>query len=128
MLGDEVMAAALIDRLLHHCHIVTSAPTATACASTRTCGVLRGRRARTGLLPLERRRDGCWSSRARWRPPGTAAPWNTPEHTPNDTKPTRRLASPKVCNFHLPEMSDFRLPLTVATSEPSMIALPSSVW
>ena len=22
MLGDEVMAAALIDRLLHHCHIV----------------------------------------------------------------------------------------------------------
>lgn len=23
MLGDEVMAAALIDRLLHHCHIVT---------------------------------------------------------------------------------------------------------
>ena len=23
MLGDEVMAAALIDRLLHHCHIVS---------------------------------------------------------------------------------------------------------
>ena len=22
MLGDEIMAAALIDRLLHHCHIV----------------------------------------------------------------------------------------------------------
>ena len=24
MLGDEVKAAALIDRLLHHCHIVES--------------------------------------------------------------------------------------------------------
>ena len=36
ILGDEVMAAALIDRLLHHCHIVTYAPAATACASTST--------------------------------------------------------------------------------------------
>ena len=24
VLGDEIMAAALIDRLLHHCHIVNS--------------------------------------------------------------------------------------------------------
>ena len=29
VLGDEVMAAALIDRLVHHCHIVTSEATAT---------------------------------------------------------------------------------------------------
>ena len=31
--GDEVMAAALIDRLVHHCHLVTIAATATGCAS-----------------------------------------------------------------------------------------------
>ena len=37
ILGDEVMAAALIDRLLHHCHIVNiRAAAATACASTST--------------------------------------------------------------------------------------------
>jgi hypothetical protein len=36
--GDEVMAAALIDRLVHHCHLVTSAATATACGSTPSSG------------------------------------------------------------------------------------------
>ena len=35
ILGDEVMAAALIDRLLHHCHIVNIRGS-TACASTST--------------------------------------------------------------------------------------------
>ena len=32
------MAAALIDRLVHHCHLVTSAATAIPCASTLSCG------------------------------------------------------------------------------------------
>ena len=33
VLGDEVMAAALIDRLLHHCHIVNIRGNATGCGS-----------------------------------------------------------------------------------------------
>jgi DNA replication protein DnaC len=36
--GDEVMAAALIDRLLHHYHIVNIRGTASACASTPSSG------------------------------------------------------------------------------------------
>ena len=37
VLGDEVMAAAMIDPLLHHCHIVNSVATAIGCEPTRTC-------------------------------------------------------------------------------------------
>jgi hypothetical protein len=37
VLGDEVMAAALIDRILHHCHRSISSVTAIDCASTPTC-------------------------------------------------------------------------------------------
>src|SRR5690606_34959784 len=36
--GDEVMAAALLDRLLHHCHMSTSAATASACVLTPISG------------------------------------------------------------------------------------------
>jgi hypothetical protein len=35
VLGDEVMAAALIDRILHHCHWSISAATAIDCAVAR---------------------------------------------------------------------------------------------
>ena len=35
ILGDEVMAAALVDRLLHRCHIVNDRGTATGCDATR---------------------------------------------------------------------------------------------
>jgi DNA replication protein DnaC len=36
--SDDVMAGALIDRLVHHCHIVNIRATATACGSTQNCG------------------------------------------------------------------------------------------
>ena len=32
--GDDLMAAAPIERLMHHCHLVTIAATATACGNT----------------------------------------------------------------------------------------------
>jgi hypothetical protein len=35
VLGDEVMAAALIDHIVHHCHRSISAVTAIDCASRR---------------------------------------------------------------------------------------------
>lgn len=35
VLGDEVMAAALIDRVLHHCHLVNIRGNSFGCASTR---------------------------------------------------------------------------------------------
>ncbi len=38
LFGNDIMAAALIDRLLHHCHIVTSAATATGCEPTPNSG------------------------------------------------------------------------------------------
>ena len=42
VLGDEIMAAALIDRLLHHCPIVNIRGTATGCGSISTgCGLRR---------------------------------------------------------------------------------------
>ena len=40
ILGDDLMAGALIDRLLHHCHSSTSAATATGCVTTATSGAL----------------------------------------------------------------------------------------
>ena len=36
ILGDEVMAAALINRLLHHCHIVNTEATASGCVIIRS--------------------------------------------------------------------------------------------
>ena len=39
VLGDEVMAAALIDRLVHHCHIVNIRATATVEGSSEPTAV-----------------------------------------------------------------------------------------
>jgi DNA replication protein DnaC len=36
--GDDVMAAALIDRLLHHCHIINIRGNSYACADTPSSG------------------------------------------------------------------------------------------
>jgi hypothetical protein len=36
--GDEVMATALVDRLVHHCHLFTIWGRDTGCANTRVCG------------------------------------------------------------------------------------------
>ena len=54
VLGDEVMAAALIDRLVHHCHIVNIRGTATGCGITKTCcspSDRRRKRPRSGRQP-----------------------------------------------------------------------------
>ncbi len=56
ILGDEVMAAALIDRLLHHCHIVNIRGSATACASTSTFPILHSPPAEPSPLPPKRKR------------------------------------------------------------------------
>ena len=67
IMGDDVMAAALIDRILHHTSS-TSAATATACASTPSCGRRSIRRARTSLarrLTLARNPRRCRRLRVR---------------------------------------------------------------
>ena len=75
ILGDEVMAAALIDRLLHHCHIVNglaSAAAATGCASTPTSP-----RSSTRLLqsrPLHPRREREQEQRRKRRTRGSSPP------------------------------------------------------
>ena len=60
VLGDEVMAAALIDRPQHHGHIVTSGATATACGRIRICCAALSRRVHPGRVlhywTFERRR------------------------------------------------------------------------
>ena len=61
VLGDEVMAAALIDRLLHHCHIVSIRGNSTGCANTRTCCAHSAQRAdtRRPSMPLRRPPKKC---------------------------------------------------------------------
>ena len=89
MFGDEVMAAALIDRRVHHCHLVTIRGNATACVSTRSCG-----RRCTRKTPS--------------RPPADAAPvrrWRRPEARP--------LAD--LSDFQPAEVSDFGPALTEIT-------------
>ena len=57
ILGDEVMAAALIDRLLHHCLSSTSAAAATGCASTPTSPRSSTRLLRSRALHPRRERE-----------------------------------------------------------------------
>ena len=57
ILGDEVMAAALIDRLLHHCHIVNIRAAATGCASTPTSPRSSTRLLRSRALHPRRERE-----------------------------------------------------------------------
>ena len=89
VLGDEVMAAALIDRLLHHCHIVNIRGNSVALgASTRNCGAPCRAPRRTGK-PAEPPRDRCDDGRR-------AGPGESVGGTPT------RGAALNVCNFRLP--------------------------
>ena len=113
VLGDEIMAAALIDRLLHHCHIVNIRGNSyrmrehqhlaadsvgrTACGShVVTAGPAASRRvlARTPVAPLP--------ASSPTRPVGI----NGRTSAPPDS------SLPDVCSFQLPKVCSFRLPLT----------------
>ena len=91
ILGDEVMAAALIDRLLHHCHIVN----------------IRG--------SSYRMRKHTDLSKILHSPPAESSP-SPPEEKEskskgeNDELEARHLR--QVCNFRWPDLCSFRWPLT----------------
>jgi DNA replication protein DnaC len=87
--GDEVMAAALIDRLVHHCHIVTIRGTATACDSTPICGTPCTRPKIPSRRPL-----AAGALVRRWRR--------------TEARPLAELS-----DFHPAELSDFGPALTV---------------
>ena len=92
VLGDEVMAAALIDRLLHHCHIVN----------------IRGNsyrmRAHQDLLRVGADEDQIATQSQLRR-----------EHTTE-----RQGTFPEVCNFQLLKTCNFRLTLTYAAPSSSL--------
>ena len=87
VLGDEVMAAALIDRLVHHCHIVTIRGNSCRLRSTPASGMRWTRR-----IP----------NRART---GAAVPVRRPRRT--EARPLADLS-----DFQSADLSDFRLALT----------------
>jgi hypothetical protein len=95
--GDEVMAAALIDRLLHHCHIVNIRGN-----SYRLPEALRG------LAGTSHPRSGG----------GDLTQTQTEEavRRPDDLR-TRQVSwrSPRVCNFQAPSLCSFRPALTSST-------------
>ena len=71
VLGDEVMAAALIDRLLHHCHIVNIRGNSYRMREHQE--LLRPRRADEDTPARPRDMIGSAASRVERRPPRTCA-------------------------------------------------------
>ena len=109
VLGDEIMAAALIDRLLHHPTSSTSGATATASGRIRTCSgprpTITGKTGHDNRPPPLGARPVSASGRsapyARQR-----SPWGGPHSC---------YASPtsfRVGHFQLPQVGHFRFPLT----------------
>ena len=109
VLGDEIMAAALIDRLLHQCHIVN----------------IRGNSYRAPGPPPDRvgeapRRGGTVvtanplaAARVRYRPPVAPLPTaDTGAHGADRTAATASPTTDEVGHFQLPQVGHSRLPLT----------------
>ena len=118
VLGDEVMAAALIARLLHHCHIVNIRGNSYRMRCPPESVAIQG--AFAG--PRGRSRDSAMTAVG---PPAAGAFWGralvaslpTPHpRTPSDSqdavRPALRSSLAEVRNFRLTRMRNFRLPLT----------------
>jgi IstB-like ATP binding protein len=97
ILGDEVMAAALIDRLMHHCHVVN----------------IRGNSYRM------REHTDLWHA-IQPKADKRAQPIITANQKKGAQNALRIVTSLKVCNFRAPHMSSFRAPLTAATDKPDL--------
>ena len=100
VLGDEVMAAALIDRLLHHCHVVNIRGNSYRMREYQELWEsMRGRRTATGRAKAEGKTLG-------------------------RTGEARCLFPLNVCNFQLPKVRNFRLPLTPANLRCNCVVRP----
>ena len=95
--GDEVMAAALIDRLVHHCHLVTIRGNSSRMRQHTELG-----------RPCTRRRIPSLPTHV------AAAPVRRPRRS--EARPLVDLS-----DFHPAELSDFRPALTLARCKPSMV-------
>ena len=120
VLGDEVMAAALIDRLVHHCHIVNIRGNSYRMRDHQN--LLQS--GSNGSTPQEGRvviagHKGDRAAGPLWitglSPPDSwavASPSQLPSAPPSPTPAWGHAPTPKLFSFRLPEMSSFRLPST----------------
>ena len=102
ILGDEVMAAALIDRLLHHCHIVNIRGSSYRMRKhTDLSKILHSPPAESSPSPPKRR-----ESKSKGE---------------NDELQARHLR--QVCNFRWPDLCSFRWPVTIIGAQGRRILL-----
>ena len=125
VLGHEVMAAALIERLLHHCHLVNIRGNSHRMCAIRTCGEPPGHRPSRKPLPREPvivTRPG-WNGDVLGRGSGRSAPLahhpRTRSRRRNALRPAHDGHLPRVRNFPVAKNAQFSIAIGISLSSPT---------